>query len=126
EAAFGNFTEAQRAAAAGIRLAGASQAVQVEAGLAYAMTGDTSRAQSLAQDLNQRYPLDTQVQSLWLPAIRAQVALNREDPAGALKTLDPAAPPIEYGNMQFLRNMSCMPTAYIRGNAYLAARQGAP
>ena len=38
--------------------------------MAYAMAGDTDLAQSLAQNLNQRHPLDTQVQSLWLPAIR--------------------------------------------------------
>jgi tetratricopeptide (TPR) repeat protein len=126
EAAFGNFTEAKRAGAAGIRLAGASRAVQVEAGLAYAMTGDNARAESLALDLNKRYPLDTHVQSLWLPAIRAQVALSREDPATALQRLNSSAPPIEYGNIQFLPNMSCLPTAYIRGNAYLAAGQGVP
>ena len=36
------------------------------------MAGDTARAQSMAKDLNQRYPLDTQAQSLWLPAIQAQ------------------------------------------------------
>jgi hypothetical protein len=27
-----------------------------------------------AQDLGKRYPLDTQMQSLWLPAIQAQLA----------------------------------------------------
>jgi hypothetical protein len=42
------------------------------------MAGDTERAQSLVQSLNQRYPLDTQVQSLWLPAIQGQVALTRK------------------------------------------------
>lgn len=126
DAAFGNSTSALRAAAAGLKLAGASQAVQLEAGLAYAMAGDTARAESLSQDLNKRYPLDTQIQSLWLPAIRAQVALSREDPAAALNLLDPAAPPTEYGNIQFLPNMSCLLTAYIRGNSYLKAEQGAP
>ena len=55
--------------AAGLKLYPDSQPVQVEAALAYAMMGDTAQAQSLERDLNQRYPLDTQVQSLWLPAI---------------------------------------------------------
>jgi hypothetical protein len=30
----------------------------------------------LAQDLGKRFPLDTQMQSLWLPAIQAQLALD--------------------------------------------------
>jgi len=46
--------------------------------------GDTARAESLAQDLNKRYLSDTQMQSLWLPAIHAQPALNRKNPALAL------------------------------------------
>jgi hypothetical protein len=33
----------------------------------FAMAGDAARAASLAQDLNKRFPLDTQTQSLWLP-----------------------------------------------------------
>ena len=59
----------------------------MEAALAFAMAGDTTRAESLAQDLNQRFPLDTQMQSLWLPAIRAQLALNKNNPAAALNAL---------------------------------------
>jgi hypothetical protein len=35
----------------------------------------------MAEDLNRQYPLDTQMQSLWLPAIQAQLALNRKNPA---------------------------------------------
>src|SRR5208337_2818142 len=84
EAAFGNFAEARQAAAAGLKLVPASQGVAVEAALAYAMTGDDARAQALAQDLDKRYPLDTQMQSLWLPAINAQLALNRKNPAAAI------------------------------------------
>ena len=49
EAAFGNSGEAKQAAAEGLKLYPASQGVQVEAALAYAMAGDTARAQSLAQ-----------------------------------------------------------------------------
>jgi hypothetical protein len=45
------------------------QGVEVEAALAFAMLGDTARADSLAQDLGKRFPGNTQMQSLWLPAI---------------------------------------------------------
>jgi len=124
EAAFGNSGEAKQAAAEGLKLYPASQGVQVEAALAYAMAGDTARAQSMAKDLNQRYPLDTQVQSLWLPAVQAQLALNRKAPAEAIEDLQRALPPIEYGQIAFIAQISCLYPTYIRGQAYLAAGQG--
>ena len=124
EAAFGNAAEAQRSAAEGLKLAPASQGAAVEAALAYAMAGDAARAESLAQDLNKRFPLDTQMQSLWLPAIRARLALNRQNPAEALRDLEAAAGPIEFGTIQFLTNVSCLYPTYIRGEAYLEAGQG--
>jgi hypothetical protein len=107
-----------------LKLYPASQAVGVEAALAYAMTGDDARAQALAQDLNKRYPLDTQMQSLWLPAINAQLALNRKNPAAAINDLQSALPPIEYGQITFLTNLSCLYPTYIRGEAYLASGNG--
>ncbi len=124
EAAFGNSGEAKQAAAEGLKLYPASQGVQVEAALAYAMTGDTARAQSLAQDLKQRYSLNTQAQSLWLPAIQGQVALTRKAPAEAVENLQCASPPIEYGQIYFINQISCLYPTYIRGQAYLAAGQG--
>jgi eukaryotic-like serine/threonine-protein kinase len=123
EAAFGNLNPAKQAAAEGLNLLPTSQGVAVEAALAYAMGGDSARAESLAQDLNKRYPLDTQTQSLWLPAIRVQLALNRKNPADALKSLQ-AASAIEYGQILFVANLSCLYPTYLRGQAYLAAGQG--
>jgi serine/threonine protein kinase/tetratricopeptide (TPR) repeat protein len=125
ETAFGNVTEAKQAAAEGLKLSPTSQGVGVEAALAYAMTGDTAHAESMAQDLNKRFPLDTQMQSLWLPAIRAQVALDRKNPAAAIESLQTAVP-IELGQIAFVNNMSCLYPTYIRGEAYLAAGQGKP
>jgi tetratricopeptide (TPR) repeat protein len=125
EAAFGNTTEAKQAAADGLKLTPTSQSVGVEAALAYAMAGDTARAESMTQDLNKRFPLDTQLQSLWLPAIRAQVALDRKNPAAAIESLQ-AAIPIELGQIGFVANISCLYPTYIRGEAYLAAGQGKP
>jgi len=60
------------------------------------MAGDAARAESLTQDLNKRFPLDTQMQSLWLPAIRAQLALNRSNPADGVNALQ-AAPLWSWG-----------------------------
>ena len=89
------------------------------------MAGDTPRAESLAQDLGKRFPLDTQMQSLWLPAIHAQLALDKKNPPVALNALQ-AASPIELGEIAFVLNISCLYPTYIRGEAYLAAGQGAP
>jgi eukaryotic-like serine/threonine-protein kinase len=123
EVAYGNPAEARQSAAEALKLAPASPGVKSEAALAFAMAGDTARAESLAQDLNKRFPLDTQMQSLWLPAIQAQVALDRKNPAAALNTLQTASP-IELGQIQFVNNISCLYPVYVRGEAYLAAGQG--
>jgi serine/threonine protein kinase/tetratricopeptide (TPR) repeat protein len=123
QAAYGNPAEARQSAAEGVKLAPTSQGVEVEAALAFAMAGDTARAESLAQDLGKRFPLDTQMQSLWLPAIQAQLALDKKNPAAALTALQ-AASPIELGQILFVANMSCLYHVYVRGEAYLAAGQG--
>ena len=122
-AGYGNATEARQLAAEALKLAPASQGVESEAALGFAMAGDTARAESLAQDLGKRFPLDTQMQSLWLPAIQAQLALDRKNPASALNAPQ-ADSPIELGSIQFVNNISCLYPTYIRGEAYLAAGQG--
>ena len=73
EAAFGNPAEAKQEATEGLKLVPTSQSFEVEAALAFAMSGDAVRAAFLAQDLDKHFPLHTQMQSLWLPAIRGQV-----------------------------------------------------
>jgi len=124
EAAFGNLTEAKQAAAEGLKLVAASPSVGVEAALAYAMAADGAKAESLAEELSKRRPVDTQIQSLWLPAVRAQLALNRKNPTEALSQLQAASGPIEFGQIPFVSNISCLYPTYIRGQADLAAGQG--
>jgi eukaryotic-like serine/threonine-protein kinase len=123
QAAYGNITEARQTAALALKLAPTSQGVEAEASLALAMSGDSARSESLAQDLEKRSPLDTQMQSLWLPAIQAQLALGRKNPALALN-VPQAASPLELGNISFVTNISCLYHVYVRGEADLAAGQG--
>ena len=123
EVAYGNAAEARRSAAQALKLAPASPGVESEAALAFAMAGDTTRADSLARDLGKRFPLDTQMQSLWLPVIRAQLALERKNLASALNVRQ-AASPLELGQIVFVINISCLSPVYVRGEAYLAAGQG--
>jgi len=122
EAGFGNFDEARADVAATLKLLPSSQSARLGSGLAYAMIGDNAHAQALAREINKEYPLDTQVQSLWLPAISAQMALNLHKPTAALQQLQRALPPIEYGQISFITQLSCLYPTYIRGQAYLAGK----
>jgi eukaryotic-like serine/threonine-protein kinase len=141
EAAFGNTSEARQDANGAMKLAPTSRGVQIEAALALAMigglaqggvthagatAGDAAQAGSLAQDLGKRFPLDTHMQSLWLPAIQAQLALDRRNPAVAvaLLPLGTRAARLEFAAIPFVSNVSCLYLPYLRGQAYLAAGQG--
>jgi DNA-binding winged helix-turn-helix (wHTH) protein/Tfp pilus assembly protein PilF len=123
EAMFGNAAQARRAAAEALNIAPASQRVEIEAALALAMVGDTTRAESLAQELNKRFPLHTHVQSLWLPTIDAQLALVRKNPAAALDRLQ-ATTLMELAYTPTHMNISCLYAVYVRGEAYLATGEG--
>ncbi|MFZ0582113.1 MAG: tetratricopeptide repeat protein, partial [Candidatus Acidiferrales bacterium] len=123
QAAYGYTAEARQSSAEALKLFPASQGVESEAALAFAMAGDTARAESLAQDLGKRFALDTQIVSLWMPAIQGQLELNKKNPSAALNTLQ-AASAIELGQINFVANISCLYPVYRRGEAYLAAGQG--
>ncbi len=123
EAAFGNLPEAREAAKKGLQLAPASSGVMAEAALALAMAADSAPAENLARQLNKQYPLDTQMQLLWLPAIRAALLLRARNPAAAIEALQPGTA-VEYGQVSFATSLSSLYPTYIRGEAYLAAGQG--
>jgi eukaryotic-like serine/threonine-protein kinase len=122
EAAFGNLAQAKQAAGEGLKLVPTNPSVQAEAALADATAGDLSQTESLIRGLNKRFPLDTQMRSLGLPAIQAQLALSRKNPALALSTLQTSST-IELGQIPFVANLSCLYHTYIRGEAYLAGGQ---
>ena len=124
EAGLGDGGEAREDAAAALKLAPESPGTQIEATLAFALSGDTARAESLAKELAAKFPLDTQMQTLWLPVIRAQVALDRKNPVDAVELLA-AAKPMELALIPFTANASCLYADYVRGQAHLALGQGA-
>jgi serine/threonine protein kinase/tetratricopeptide (TPR) repeat protein len=117
EALFDNATQARWAAIRALELAPESLDVDEEAALAFAMVGDRVRAQSLRQALDTRFPLNTEVQSLWLPTIDAQMELTGKKPAAAIIRLQATA------SME-LGVGACLYPAFVRGEAYLAAGQG--
>jgi predicted Zn-dependent protease len=123
EAWFGNATEARRRVT--LALSGrASRDVLYFAALASAYAGDDGRAQALTGDLDKGFPEDTIVQFNYLPTLRARLALNRGNSSGAIESLRIALP-YELGlssNSPF--NWTAMYPVFVRGEAYLAARQG--
>jgi eukaryotic-like serine/threonine-protein kinase len=123
EAAFGYPTEAKRQTEAALALAPDSPDAQELGAIILAWTGDTARAQSLAQDLSKHFPIHTLIQTYWLPAIQAQIALAGKDPATALDKLQLAVP-LDLGQPGYSVNGSCMYGVYLRGQADLAAERG--
>ena len=119
EALFGSFPEARRQAEAALAES-RGEGVQVASAIALAMAGDTARAQALADDLAVRFPEDTIAQSIYIPEIRAQLALRRRDPAKAIEFLKSAAS-YELGQVELEFELG---PAYVRGEAYLAAANG--
>jgi tetratricopeptide (TPR) repeat protein len=124
EAAYGHQAEARQMAQEAVKLSPSSPAAESEGALALALAGDRAHAVILADELGDRLPLDTQIQTLWLAPIRAQVALDEGNASAALSALGNASA-IEVGEIAFLLNLSCLYPAYVRGEAYLKAGQGA-
>jgi len=124
EALFGNADAARQNAAAAVALAPGSRDAESQAALAYALAGDTARAQLLADDLGSRFPQDTVVQSVWLPTIRAQIETSRQNGTRSIELLR-AAKPYELGMLTGSATNSCLYPMYVRAEAFLSAQQGA-
>jgi eukaryotic-like serine/threonine-protein kinase len=116
EALLGNLAEARRLAAAAVARS-TERDVQSGAALALAYAADDKQAQALADDLNKRFPEDTVIQFVDLPAIRAKLAINKGNYSEAIANLRSGMP-------YELSVSGQMLPAYVRGETYLAAHQG--
>ena len=94
--------------------------VQGAGALALALIGDANRAQALAEGLAKRFPQDTIVQRNYLPTIRAQLALDRKDPAKAIEALKTAHP----YELAYMDGSNQLFSVFLRGQACLMARDG--
>jgi eukaryotic-like serine/threonine-protein kinase len=125
EAFLGNVPEARRSALSAL---GLSQGKDVLYGAAFALalSGESSRSQTVADQLEKRFPEDTSVRYSYGPELRALLALNRGEPAKALEALRIAAS-YETGwpSSVFVGSFGALYPIFVRGNAYLAANQGA-
>jgi len=113
QAAYGNSAEARQTAEAALKMTPGSPGASAIGALAFAMAEDPLRAEGLAHDLTTRFPHNTQIQALWLPAIEAQISLDWKDPSGALTALQ-AASKIELGQVIYGSNNSCLYPVYVR------------
>ena len=121
DALVGNTGPARQLAEAALALSdGRDTRTRTTVALVLARLGDSAQAKRLADDLGRRFPEDTILQFNYLPTIHAASALQGGNPAKAVDALVVAAPyelgDVGTGNLQ---------PVYLRGEAYLAARQGA-
>lgn len=123
EAWFGNKDEARRRVAAALS-GSPPRDVLYLAALALAYSGEDARAQTLADELGRRFPEDTIVQFNYLPTLRAKFALDKGNASEAIKRLGIAAPYELGGSTESPFNWTVMYPVYVRGEAYLAGRQG--
>jgi eukaryotic-like serine/threonine-protein kinase len=123
EAWFGNKDEARRSVTLVLRHS-PSRDVMYFAALALAYSREDVRAQALADDLGKRFPEDTLVQFNYLPTLRAKLALNQGNASAAIESLRAAAPYELGGSTSCPFGWTLMYPVFVRGEAYLAARQG--
>jgi eukaryotic-like serine/threonine-protein kinase len=91
--------------------------------IAFALAGDVADANRAIDDLTKRFPQNTVVQTRYLPMARSALALNSGNAQRALDVLSAAAP-YELGHTNEDFTFALYPI-YFRGQAYLAAKNGA-
>jgi tetratricopeptide (TPR) repeat protein len=125
DAVYGKTQEARAGADKVLTIAPNSRDAQTLAILVLARIGDQRRAQSMLDDLAAAHVSNTVVQSAWVPTVRAQFNLFNQKSAQALELLE-SVKPYERGQLIGNLSYSCVIPAYLRGEAYLAAKQGGP
>ena len=109
--------EASRHAAILAMELGSQRTVKINAALALAQAGETTRAKALVVELERLYPLDPTLKKMQLRLVRAAIQVSRGDAAEALALLEVIRP---YELSLVLR----LYPAYLRGQAYLLAHNG--
>ena len=125
EAFFGNASAAKQNAKAALQLA-RNREVQYGAAVALALSGESPQALILANDLQRNFPEDTAIRFNYMPTVSALVALNHGENARARDLLQTTVPN-ELGQPRSAVNgfFGALYPVYVRGQAYLAGRQGA-
>jgi eukaryotic-like serine/threonine-protein kinase len=124
EAFFGNVDAARHTAMESLELS-KGRDVEYGAAVALALSGDSSRAQSLANNLEKRFPEDTSVQFSYLPTLRALFDLQEGKASNAAEPLQIAIPyELAVPASNFFGFFGTLYPAYVRGQAYLDTHRG--
>ncbi|HYU77869.1 MAG TPA: protein kinase, partial [Vicinamibacterales bacterium] len=99
--------------------------VEYAAGLALALSGDSTRSQPIADDLEKRFPEDTFVKFTYVPVLRALSALERGKPTDSVEQLQIALPyELAVNGLNFTHfYLGGLHSAYVRGEALLATHR---
>jgi tetratricopeptide (TPR) repeat protein len=125
EAFYGNAAAARQSATRALEL-GRGREVDYAAAFGLALSGDLPKSRAIAGDLARDFPEDTFVRFMYLPTLRALFSLNAHDPAAAIQALQTAARyDLALGGVGFIARFGGLYPIYVRGLAYLAARQPA-
>ena len=123
EAEFGNLAQARSQTSGALALSSA-RSVRILAALVLARTGDTDRAQKMAEELQVQNPLNTKINVYWEPVIRAAIQVSRKNPGKAIEILQSTVP-CELGVPGPLPEIGALLyPAYLRGQADLMLREG--
>jgi eukaryotic-like serine/threonine-protein kinase len=123
EAEFGNASRAHKESISALSMA-STRDVQILAALVFARAGDSTRAQRLADEVQERFPKDSIIGHYWLPTVRASIEINRGHPDKAIEFLNKAAQ-YEMGDNSYFEFGIFLYPAYVRGQAYLLLHRDA-
>ena len=114
EAALGNIQEAHQKATEALT-SPVDRDTRMTLATALALCGDANRAQKLIDELAKDSPLDTLLNNLSIPVVRAIIEIQQNNPTRAITLLEAASPYdlTDYGPM------------YVRGEAFRRAHEGA-
>jgi tetratricopeptide (TPR) repeat protein len=123
EALYGNAAEGKRNATAALALSNGRD-VEYTGALALALSGDSSRSQPLADDLEKRFPEDTFAKFTYVPVLRALSALEDGKPTDSVEWLQIALPyELAVNGLNFKFYLGGLHSAYVRGEAFVAAHR---
>jgi len=124
EAFCGNAADGKRTSMAALELS-KGRDVEYAGALALALSGDTSRSQLLADDLEKRFPQDTFAKFTYVPVLRALLALERGKPAEAVERLHTAVRyELAVNGLNFSHfYLGGLHSAYVRGEALVAVHR---
>jgi tetratricopeptide (TPR) repeat protein len=100
EALLGNPREARKLADAALK-GSRNRTVRISIAAAMALLGDNERAKTMLDELATEFPEDTQINVIQMPAILAQISLNKKDPLRAIELLQ------NLGSYEFA-NLDCI------------------